>query len=413
MREKIKNQKSKIKNIVFIFLLVTGYLSLVTASYAKVYIDITSPAFRKLPISISYTGTEEAGKVAQIVTDDLDFTGLFYPQDPGTPGAEIKIKIDVLVADQIMADVLVLDMIANETILIKRYNAPKKIMRTLAHTLSNDIFKVITGKDGAFRTKLSYIVNSSNKKWLYLTDWDGYNSVRVVSKGLSFSHSWSNDGLKMIFSSERNKRWGIYSLNLKNFKEKKLFLSKGLNLVGDVSTDNLIAFSSSKDGSPEIYTMNIKGRGFKKLTKSFGIDLSPTFSPDGSQIAFVSDRGGSPQIYVMDSTGKGARRLTFQGSYNTSPSWSPDGRWIAYVGRIYGKNQIFVIKSDSTDLRQLTEDGNNENPTFSPDAMFIAFDSDRHGSKAIYLMSMNSGHHKRITRKGMKAMYPEWSPYIK
>jgi TolB protein len=406
-------EATKLKIFVFISSFLIINFSLLTPSHSKVYIDITSPAFRKLPISISYTGPEEAKEIAGIVENDLDFTGIFYPIDPDILGAEIKVKINVEVSEKIKADAIVFDLVENKEVLIKRYTAPKKILRALAHSISNDIFKVVTGKKGIFRTKLAHTVSSSNKKWLYLTDWDGYNPVRIVSKGLSVSHSWSHDGWYMIYSSERGKRWGIYLLNLRNYRETLLFSSKGLNLVGGVSPDNRIAFSSSKDGSPEIYVMNINGSSSKKITKSFGIDVSPVFSPDGSQIAFVSDRGGSPQIYIMDSAGRKLRRLTFQGSYNTSPVWSPDGKWIAYVGRKNGKNQIFVIKSDSTNLRQLTDKGNNENPTFSPDGMFIAFDSDRDGSKGIYLMSINSERQKRITPKGMKAMNPKWSPILK
>lgn len=413
-RQKIK--KSASYDVYFLRVVVCVLCSVffsLSFADAKVYIDITSPAFRKLPLSISYFGPEETKEIAEIVENDLDFTGIFYPIDPDLPGAEINVRINARIAEKIKADVLVFDLIANREILIKSYAAPKKILRALAHSISNDIFRVVTGKKGMFRTKISYVRSSSSKKWLYLADWDGYSPVRIVSKGLSLSHSWSSDGLHMFYSSERKKLWSIYSLNLKNYKETVLFLSRGLNLVGGVSPDNRIAFSSSKDGSPEIYVMNMKGRGIRKLTKSFGIDVSPVFSPDGSRIAFVSDRGGSPQIYIMDAYGRRTRRLTFQGSYNTSPAWSPDGKWIAYVGRKYGKNHIFMIKSDSTELRQLTEEGNNENPTFSPDGIFIAFDSDRKGNKGIYIININDGRQRRITPKGVKAMYPRWSPYFK
>ncbi|MBI4654834.1 MAG: PD40 domain-containing protein [Nitrospirae bacterium] len=393
---------------IMIFFLVC---SLFTASDAKVYIDITAPAFRKLPLSISHTGPDEAKEVAEIVKNDLDFTGIFHLTDPDILGAEITVKIDAAVSEIIKTDVLVFDLIKNEEILSKRYTASKSILRALSHSISNDIFKVITGKDGIFRTRLAYTVNSSDKKGLYIMDWDGYNPVRVVAKGLTLSQSWSHDSQYLVYSSERDRNWGIYSLDLEKYKETMLFSGKSLNLVGGISPNGLIAFSSSKDGSPEIYVMNIDGSNHRKLIKSFGIDVSPVFSPDGSQIAFVSDRGGSPQIYIMDADGARLRRLTFEGSYNTSPMWSPDGKWIVFVGRKDGNNHIFMIKFDGSDLRQLTEKGNNENPTLSPDGMFIAFDSDRDGSKGIYLMSINGERQKRITPKDIKAMNPKWSPY--
>jgi TolB protein len=413
MKKKLKVKSLKLKVFVFIFSLFTFHYSLFTVSHAKVYIDITSPALRKLPISISYTGPEMAKEIPEIIKNDLDFTGIFYFIDPDILGAEIIAKISVETAEEIKADVTLFDLINNKEVFRKKYTASRNILRTLAHSISDDIFKEITGREGIFRTKIAYITSVGSKSSLHIMDWDGYNSIKVVSSGLTLSHNWSPDSQYVAYSAERNRTWAIYLLNLRNYREITLFSSKGTNIVGGISSKDQIAFSSSKDGSPEIYVMNLNGSGSKKLTKSLGIDVSPVFSPDGSQIAFVSDRGGTPQIYIMDSDGTRIRRLTFEGMYNTSPAWSPDGKWIAFVGRKSGNNQIFMIKSDSTDLRQLTENRNNENPTFSPDGMFIAFDSDRDGSKGIYLMSINGDRQKRITPKDIKAMNPKWSPYIK
>ncbi len=404
---------TKFKVFIFICSLFTFHLSLFTASHAKVYIDITSPAFRKLPITITSTGHNKAKEVERIVKNDLYFTGIFFNVDPDVPGAEIRVNIEVEVSDSLKTTVIVSDLIENRKVLTKEYKASGKIIRALSHSISNDIFRVVTGKKGIFRTKLAYIVDSSGRKKLHLMDWDGYNSLRLVSKGRTLSHSWSYDGQYIVYSSERNRMWKIYLLNLGNYRETVLFSSKGLNLVGGVSPGGRIAFSSSKDGSPEIYVININGSGSKKLTKSLGIDVSPVFSPDGSRIAFVSDRGGAPQIYVMDADGRGIRRITFEGNYNTSPAWSQDGKWIAFVGRKNGKNQIFMIKSDATGLRQLTDRGNNESPAFSPDGLFIAFDSDRDGRRGIYIMRVNGEGQKRITPKSIKAMAPQWSPYFK
>jgi len=399
---------------IFTFFLVTCYLPLVTASNAKIYIDITSPALRKLPISFSSTGQKEAREITGVVKDDLDFTGIFSPVDPNVPGTEVTVKIEAeLSNEKITANVTAYDLIENKEILRKSYETEKNLLRALAHTISNDIFNVITGHNGIFRTRITYIVDASEKKELRLMDWDGHNDYAMVSKGFTFSHNWSSDGAYLTYSSERNKEWGIYLLDLKNYRETLLFSAKGLNLVGGFSRGGNIAFSSSKDGSPEIYMMDINGDNLRKLTKSIGIDVSPVFSPDGSQIAFVSNRGGSPQIYIMSVDGSEIKRLTFHGNYNTSPQWSHDGKRIVYVGRKDGSNQIFMIELDNLEIKQLTDKGNNESPTFSPDSMFIAFDSDRDGKKGVYLMRVNGDGQKRITPKGVKALMPRWSPYLK
>jgi TolB protein len=191
---------------------------------------------------------------------------------------------------------------------------------------------------------------------------------------------------------------------------KKVFSSKGTNIVGDLLPDgNEFVFSSSKDGNLDLYMMSLKNDTIKKLTSSQSIEVSPTISPDSEHIAFVSDRGGSPQIYVMHRDGSDVRRITFTGSYNTSPSWSPKGDRIVFSGR-RETNQIFVINPDGTGLTQLTIQGNNEDPSFSPDGRFITFSSDRDGVKGIYIMRINGESQKRITPKRMRAFCPRWSP---
>ncbi len=407
---------NELRRIARVYILLMAVVCLLTGpADAKIYIDISSPSVRKLPVSIIIKGPPKAKEIEWIIKNDLETTGMFEFVDPDVPGAEVKAFLDVDISNEIKVILSVQDLIEGKEVLKKRLSISRKAsLRTMAHSISNDIYFVATDRKGIFRTKLSYLVNSkTGRKELRMMDWDGFNSLKIVSRGLTSGHSWSQDGKFLLYSAERKRKWQIYLRDLRRGKEMVLFSSKGLNLVGGTSSDDLVAFSSSKGGSSEIYTMNMFGQKFKRLTRSYGIDVSPVFSPDGEEIAFVSDRGGSPQIYIMDKKGRGIKRLTFEGSYNTSPSWSADGKRIAYTGRKNGKNQIFVLKSDGKDLRQLTFDGNNESPSISPDGFFIAFDSDRDGSRGIYMMRINGEGQKRITPKYLKAMSPKWSPYFK
>ncbi len=411
----ISERLKSVKACILLLVIASFCFGLADSVDAKVYIDIASPSVRQLPVSIIIKGPPKSKELEWIIKNDLETTGMFEFVDPDVPGAEVKAFLDVSISNDIKVILSVKDLVEGKEVLKKRLTVSKKAsLRTMAHSISNDIYYVATDRKGIFRTKLSYLVSEkSGRKGLRVMDWDGFNARKIVSRGLTSSHSWSQDGKFLLFASERKRKWKIYLRDLKRGKEMVLFSSKGLNLVGGTSADDLVAFSSSKGGSSEIYTMNMFGQKFKRLTRSYGIDVSPVFSPDGKKIAFVSDRGGSPQIYTMDIKGRGIKRLTFEGSYNTSPSWSADGKRIAYVGRKNGKNQIFVLKSDGKDLRQLTFEGNNEGPSISPDGFFIAFDSDRDGKRGIYVMRINGEGQKRITKKYLKAMSPKWSPYLK
>lgn len=424
--------------------LFTIYSSLSTASAEKVYIDITSPDVKRLPIAVQvFTDGKE---ISDIVKDDLTFTGLFdcideaahieRPEQPFNPnnwkglGVELVVKGKAITAvsgqqsavktkgqtEELKVTVSVYDVSASKEVLSKEYSGTAELLRPLSHSIANDIYKILTGQNGMFRSKIAFVkghpLTSSGQAELYIIDWDGHRMHGLgITGGILLSPRWSSDGTKIIYSAERNRSWDIYLLDMNTMREKNIVRLSGLNMTGNLLPNNReFVFSSSKDGKSNIYVGDILSMKGWKLISSPWIDVSPAASPDGNHILFVSNRSGSPQIYISDKEGNGIRRLTFKGSYNTSPVWSPKGERIAFVRMVGAKNQIVVMKPDGTGLSQLTDKGNNEEPSFSPDGRYIAFTSDRDGTKGIYLMRINGEGQIRITLKGFKATSPSWSP---
>lgn len=397
-------------------------------SYAKIYIDITAPSIKKLPLAIFDLQGARGLEISEIIREDLGFTGLFmyidkssYIESASQPfnqknwlplGIEAVVKGSVSGDRNISASILLYDTADGREILNKQYQAESELVRQLGHSMANDIYQSLTGSQGIFRTRIVFVGEDNGEKAMYVADWDGHRSRKLGLKGaLMLTPHWSADGTKVLYSSERGRQWGIYLLDFLKMTEKKVFSAKGINMAGDFFPDGKsFVFSSSKDGTPDIYSYQLDKGATRKLTGTYGIDVSPAVSPDGNFIAFVSDRGGSPQIYLMRADGSDLRRVTFEGSYNTSPGWSPLGDRLAFSGRKNGKNQIFTVKPDGTELLQLTEQGNNEDPSFSPDGRYITFTTDRDRSKAVYIMRANGEAQKRITSKDLKAFGPRWSP---
>jgi TolB protein len=424
---KCKMQNAKVK-IIFIGIVsfFIFHFSFFNAD-AKIYIDISSPGFKKLPIAIQEFTGPYGKEISDTVRNDLEFTGLFtyidkaaYLESPSKPfnaknwssiGAETVLKGAATEGKEISVRASLYDVYQGEAILQKGYTTSREFIRLLAHTIANDIYYLLTGEKGVFKTKIAFVGEEKGDKAIYQMDWDGGRMNKISSGGnIILSVRWSRDGSKMIYSAERHRQWGIYLLDFKNMSEKKLFSSRGTNIAGDFSPDGKdVLMSSSRDGKPELYSMDIKGGNVIKLSSSHGIEVSPSVSPDGKQIVFVSDRGGNPQLYTMRRDGSGVRRLTFDGSYNTSPNWSPKGDKIVFSGR-RGANQILTVNPDGTGLTQLTTQGNNEDPSFSPDGRYITFTSDREGARGVYIMRANGEAQKRITPKHFKAYSPRWAP---
>ncbi len=83
-----------------------------------------------------------------------------------------------------------------------------------------------------------------------------------------------------------------------------------------------IVFVSERDGNFEVYVMNADGSGQRNLTRHPGHDSAPAWSPDGRKIAFTTKRDGNFEVYVMNADGSGQQNLT----RNPAPDRSPSGR---------------------------------------------------------------------------------------
>ncbi len=409
------------------------FLSMVCLSTgeAKIYIDVTSPQSRRLPIAIQdFVGHPSGAEISEIVRSDINTTGLFSfadreahfesPSERFNPdnwkplGIEIVVKGTLEVGEKIFVTLSLYDAIEGREVLKKRFSARKSHLRPLSHEIANGIYEKITGLKGVFNTKIAFVSQGEGRKVLHIMDWDGQrvrNILRARRGDLIMPPHWSPDGKKLAYSSARGRRWGIYMIDFTTMKEHLIYSSQGTNIAGDfIPHGTSLMLSSSKKGSPDLYLLDIKTKVLSRLTYTDGIEISPSVSPDGQEVVFVSDRSGSPQLYSMRMGGNALRRVTFEGSYNTSPDWSQSGEKIALSGRIGGKNQIFTVNPDGTDLTQLTSNGNNEDPAFSPDGRFIAFTSDRDGKKGIFVMRSNGEGQRRISPKNLRAFGPSWSP---
>ncbi|MCK4910911.1 MAG: Tol-Pal system beta propeller repeat protein TolB [Thermodesulfovibrionales bacterium] len=396
-------------------------------SDAGLSIDIVK-APRKLPIAVMELTGPYGSQISEVISEDLSLSGLFEPLDPETfierpgqkfskvhwagTGAEAVLKGEVVAAEDLIVRVTLYDVVEGRPVMAKQYKATRELLRPLAHAVSNDIYRHITGKEGIFRTRIVYTTLKDGQAGMHLADWDGKRGRELPVKARSLmAPRWHWSGKSILYSAQRERSWNIHRIHLSSMKEEPLIQEKGTNIAGGFFPEgDRFTFSSSKDGTPDIYTYYIHRKKLSKLTRDYGIEVSPAVSPDGESIAYVSDRTGSPQIYTMDKFGYNKDRLTYEGRYNTSPSWSPDGKTIAFSGWKEDSNQIFTIRTDGRGLRQLTGEGNNEEPSLSPDGRFIVFTSDREGSKAIYMMRASGEEQRRISPPGVRASSPRWSP---
>ena len=176
-----------------------------------------------------------------------------------------------------------------------------------------------------------------------------------------------------------------------------------------------IAFVSDRDGNREIYAVNADGSSLTRLTDNQGSDDSPSWSPDGRRIAFVSDRDGDSDIYVVNADGSSLTRLTDSQGWEDSLSWSPDGQRIAFVsGSYHADRKIYVVNADGSSLTRLIDNQGSAFsyfPSWSPDGRRIAFMSHRvlEGFE-LYVINADGSDPIRLTDKPRIERQHAWSP---
>ena len=172
-----------------------------------------------------------------------------------------------------------------------------------------------------------------------------------------------------------------------------------------------LAYVTKAGGRYTLWVADSDGENAQAALGSPEPIISPTWSPNGSQLAYVSFESRKPVIYVHDvSTGRRRLLANFRGS-NSAPAWSPDGRSLAVTLSRDGGSQLYLISASGGEPRRLTQSQSiDTEPAFSPDGSSIYFVSDRGGAPQIYRMSASGGAAQRVTFNGSYNVSPSISP---
>lgn len=293
-------------------------------------------------------------------------------------------------------------------------------LRRTAHQISDLIYEILTGKPGAFATRIAYVtemmMNGKRRYSLNVADADGYNPIPILhSPAPLMSPSWSPDGKRLAYVSFERRRSEIYIHDLATRKRDLVASSQGLNSAPAWSPDgHRLALVLSKDGNPEIYISNIKDKTLQRITNNPAIDTEPGWMPDGNRLVFTSDRGGKPQIYQVsingESNGGKPQRLTFKGDYNAHGVVSPDGRSLVMVHGQGNRYRIAVQDLSGTDLRILTDTRLDESPSFAPNGAIIVYATEVNNRGVLAMVSLDGAVRQRLTQTEGDAREPAWGP---
>jgi len=414
---------------------------------AQLRVDVNKGKIEPVPVAISpfYPERPEfvqfAKEMPEIITNNLRGSGLFKPVSPGAfiqDAASIQkdgprfaewraINAQALISGSVTqapdgrtrVEFRLWDVFSQKQISGMAYMTTPQNWRRIAHIISDEVYKRITGEDGYFDSRIVYISESgpstSRMKRLAIMDQDGANHRYLTEEGtLVLTPRFSPTAQEITYMSYKGGKPRVYLYNIDSGRQEVLGDFPGMTFAPRFAPDgNKIVMSMASGGNTDIYEMDLRSRQSKRLTTAGGIDTAPSYSPDGKQIVFESDRGGTQQLYVMGAGGGEARRITFGNGRYANPVWSPRGDLIAFIKMSGGQFYLGVVRPDGSGERLITQAFHVEGPSWSPNGRVLTYFKETSGgggrSAKLYTVDI-TGYNERVLPTPRDGSDPAWSP---
>lgn len=288
--------------------------------------------------------------------------------------------------------------------------------RQTAHKIADNIYQLITGKQGDFSGKIAFIeetgtgVNKVSR--LKIMDIDGKNMQTIDQvTGAIFTPTWHPNGVDIAYAKlHKDSKPVIYMMNINSQTAKLVTPFNGTNLNPSFSPNgNKMLFSYSNNANADIYQLSAPFHNKQKpkqITNRPSDEAQPSYSPDGHSFVFVSDRNGSnnPRVYRFNLKNRTDQQISPSSGYASNPSYSPDGSKIAFLS---GTNAV-IMRTNGQIISNLGNTGVDGAPSFSPNSSRVVY-AVKHGSNSsINIKSLEGGKSYSISTQG-KVLSPVWS----
>lgn len=203
---------------------------------------------------------------------------------------------------------------------------------------------------------LAYTDYSTGRPALYIRNQLDGKSVMASKSGISIDPAWRNSrevATTLSFEGDQE----IYLLKSDGALYRRLTRSRGIDLSPTFSPDgNKMAFVSERNGQPQIFIQDLLSGEAKRLTFNGDYNTQPSWSPSGDKIAYTTcEKSGEFNIFTVGVDGSGLKQLTAHTGQNESPSWSPDGEMIVYTSNRDGKRRLYTMGLTGKNQRVLLQ----------------------------------------------------------
>lgn len=244
----------------------------------------------------------------------------------------------------------------------------------------------------------------------------------TAGPGYDYQPDCSRDGKWVVYASYARNAVELWSLNLETRQSRQLTSDGAVNLEPRFSPDgSRITFvSTSYKGHFHIFLGDFRDGQLTNLRQlisenrstlpryyysEYDHEISPAWSPDGTELIFVSNRGhiyGTGGLWrTKAEPNSEAHEIHYEETtWRARPEFSPDGKRIVYASYIGQQwHQLWIVPSQGGDAFPLSYgDFDNINPRWSPDGKKIAFISNRSGNTSLWTQEISGGAQNQIVQ---------------
>lgn len=229
---------------------------------------------------------------------------------------------------------------------------------------------VLTPRFSPGRQEITYMSFAAERPRVFLLQLEtGQRETVGNFPGMTFAPRFSPDGQKVIMSLGRDDgNSNIYTMDLRSGNTTRLTGTGAIDTSPSYSPDGgRIVFTSDRGGRAQIYVMNADGSGQNRISFGDGSYSTPVWSPRGDLIAFTKQSGGQFSIGVMRPDGSGERILT-TGFHNEGPTWAPNGRVIMFFRQAAGAAgpQLYSVDLTGRNEQKIPTPNFASDPAWSP-----------------------------------------------
>lgn len=294
-------------------------------------------------------------------------------------------------------------------------------LRDIAHEISDVVYQEITGRRGAFATKIMYVsaegaIGDMTYR-LHYADYDGRRAqILLESREPIMSPAWSPDGSQIAYVSFETDLPRIYIQDLATGQRRQVTNFPGINSSPVWSPDGRkLAMVLSKDGSPDVYVLDLATDQLSQITDHPRAETEPAWTLDSQNVLFTSDRTGQPQIYQADLSGGFPERLTFDCFYCAKAQFLPDGVNMVHVRRDTRQDNAYsiaILNMETGRVITLTDTSLDESPSVAPNGSMIMYGTTYNGRGVLDAVSIDGRVKFRLPSPQGDVREPSWSPHL-